>query len=791
MNLINIVFKRKGELIKYMARSKNNKNQVNQKQLSEIDNINKSINDVLDKETTDLFGMPQANNEIAKLHNAYHEIISSDKQNILSSKASDVSTYGFVANAIAGGRYGYDSMKMTTGDPSRDKWLNRSRLEKAFTSGDAQMMSYFLSTNSDIIHIYDEIDSICAYIYQLDEAVDVIRDNVLSSDSPGELINCNIEFPGIPVENSIEYVDIVKEAFGYQNINKKLSTLIIPKMVKYGLYYIIVVPYSEIGYKLKYVRTTSATVMFESVTIDESIMPDITSLYEFVEFDKDDEYSQQKNQKLPKYVMDQLDNIRHNISLLEIDETGNGVPDIFESGVMEDFNSVSDKVKNAANDALKKMSEKSRSSSKSKKSQDGVIDESKFEELQGCHIQMVDPRQLRPIKIFDYTLGYYYFENYDYTKMGTSITDLLSNQMNFNEQNMVIDNLVNSVISKLQYGDVLKGDQQFRTMVLNCLLYAERRDNPIRIKFISPEYVVPFTTNEDEHGNGQPVLLRSLFYGRLYTSLLLFNITAIITKSTDTEFYWLKSNALDQQYSNQVSDIIDQMKASNVDPLQIANGDILHGNNAINKRYYMNAGTSGERPFDMEVVSGQQIDIHNDLLTDLRKMAIGAIGVPSAMIDLLEEVEYATQLSMANIKHLKRCNSIQTDVDPSLTELMKTIVKYNYPNVIPDDILDTMKITLKRSKVNENSITSQQLGDSQSTATTMVETFLASNDTNPPEITNFVKAIMIKEVTVALTPSAPWGLLNDIYEESIIKARKQAEEQRIQSGDTGESNSEM
>ena len=773
-----------------MARNKTNGSPNQSKLLSSIDNMNKNINGMLDNEITDLFGAPHGSNEIAKLHNAYHEIISSDKQNILSSKASDISTYGFVANAIAGGRYGYSNQKISTGDLNRDKWLNKSRLEKAFTSGDAQMMSYFLSTNSDIIHIYDEIDSICAYIYQLEEAVDVIRDNVLSSDSPGELVNCEIEFPGIPIESAVEYIDTVKEALSYQNINKKLSTLITPKMVKYGTYYVMVVPYSEIGYKLKYNRSVTTTAMFESEIIDDIIMPGITTLYESVELDKESSQVTGKEQKLSKYSTDQLENIRHNVSLLEIDENPDGFPGVFESGVMEDFNSISEKVKNAADAALKILG-KSTKQTKTKSSQDGVIDESKFEELQGCHIRMCDPRQLRPIQIFDYTIGYYYFENYDYTKMGTSITDLLSNQMNFNEQNMVIDNLVNSVISKLQYGDVLKGDQQFRTMILNCLLYAERRDNPIRIKFISPEYVIPFTTNEDEHGNGQPVLIRSLFFGRLYTSLLLFGITAIITKSTDTEFYWLKSSALDQQYSNQVSDIIDQMKASNVDPLQIANGDILHGNNAINKRYYMNAGISGERPFDMEVVSGQQVDIHNDFLTDLRKMAISATGVPSASIDLLDEVEYATQLTMANIKNLKRCNSIQTDMDPALTQLMKTIVKYNYPNVIPEDILDTMKITLKRSKVNENNITSQQLGDAQSTATTMVETFLASNDTNPPEITNFVKANMIKQVTIELTPSAPWGILNNIYEECVIRAKKQAEEQRILSGDTGESNSDM
>lgn len=775
--------------------ARNNKNNSMRKELSEIDKINQSLTQLLGGETSAMMGLDVSGHDIANMHNAYHEIISSDKDNILHSKSNDVSTYGFLANAITGTNYGYNNSQLITGDPNRDKWLNKSRLEKAFTSGDTQMMSYFLSTNSDIIHIYDEIDSICAYIYQLEEAIDVIRDNILSSDSPGALVNYEVEFPGVSADESAGYKDLVKEAFKYKNIDKKLSTLVIPKLIRYGMYYFMVIPYSEIGPKMNEMRRTSGAV-FESTVIDDDIMPDIRKLYEFIEFGQGDEEQHNKPSnrnsnpnKLPKHLEDKLENIKHNLSLFEIDEDERGIPNPVDEPILENFDNLSEKVKQAAKSVLKNLSNGKAKSQSSNNTTDGVVDPKDFDQLHGCYINVCDPRRLRPIKIFDYTVGYYYLENYDYAEMGTSITDLLSNQMNFNEQNLVIDNIVNSVLTKLTYGEVLKGDQQFRTMILNCLLYAERRNSPVRIKFIAPEYVVPFTTNEDEYGNGQPVLLRSLFYGRLYTSLLLFNITAIITKSTDTEFYWLKEGGLDKQYSNQVSELIDQMRASNVDPIAIANGDILRGNSAINKRYYMNAGISGERPFDMEVVSGQQVDIHNDLLTDLRKMTIGATGVPSAMIDLLDEVEYATQLTMSNIKNLKRCNTIQGDIDPSLTELAKTIIKYNYPNSIPETVLDSMKITLKRSKIAEGNITNQQIGDAQSTATTMVETWLANNDTNPPETNSFVKSQMIKELTMELTSSAPWDLMNGIYERAIINAKEQELHQKVQSGEGGNSES--
>ena len=43
----------------------------------------------------------------------------------------------------------------------------------------------FLNQSSDIYHICDEIESICAYLYQLDEAVLIYRDNIMNGDVMG------------------------------------------------------------------------------------------------------------------------------------------------------------------------------------------------------------------------------------------------------------------------------------------------------------------------------------------------------------------------------------------------------------------------------------------------------------------------------------------------------------------------------------------------------------------------------------------------------------------------------
>lgn len=825
-------------------------------QISNVDKMNQELIGLLRGESTSLTGNePGRAEELLNIHNRYNDAIQKDYQGIRSSKDPSDSTYEHILNSLLGGDRNYEAAQkefgkkgFTTGNTAQDKMLKSNQLNRLFTMGDSQVASYFLSTSSDIIHIYDEIDSVCGYFYQLEEANLITRDNVLRSEQVNEDISMNIEFPGITTDTS-SYISIVKKALGYQNVTVKIRDHVAPKAIKYGVYYIMVVPYSEIGAKLVnlnngagfhgipfYESTDTHALFGDSTDKIDSCMESVTTLFEsidtYVDMDKKPEILDGNESYLTEEALEELSIIKENLKNICVCED-TSIPDIDGLGTHKKFDSTIqeaiEKAMKASEESLKKETSKMSSSGiqvnakksvklggrnieediKSEKSLFGeykenevlqkLADEStkkidsgkqadtqqmygqstitadelnKSEDMIGCHVKLVDPRQLIPIKIFDYVIGYYYFENYDYEKMGTSISDIMNNQMNFNNRSTVIDNIVDSVLKNLKYGDVLKGDNQLRSMILNCILYTEQRDNPIRIKFVRSDYVIPWKTNLDEHDNGQPVMLRSLMYARLYTSLMLFYTTAIITKSTDSEFYYLKESSLDGQINNQISDMMDQLEDANIDPIQIANGNILHGNRAINKRYFLSMGTNEIKPFDMDVVSGQQIDLHNDFLTDLKKMAIGATGVPAVMVDYVDEIEYATMLGMANIKHLTRCNGIKKDFNGPLTQTAKTLVRLCFPNAIPDNILDKMEITLRESKVINNNMTNQQLNDNIGMCEGMVKTWVGGDNTNPPELTAFIIEDMTRQLVIDQTPSAPWELLPNMYKNAIMKARE-------------------
>ena len=65
---------------------------------------------------------------------------------------------------------------------------------------------------------------------------------------------------------------------------------------------------------------------------------------------------------------------------------------------------------------------------------------------------------------------------------------------------------------------------QFKDLILNSLIYNDLYKRNIRFQFIHAEYVVEWKVNEDEKGEGRSILLKSLFYAKLYLALLIFKM---------------------------------------------------------------------------------------------------------------------------------------------------------------------------------------------------------------------------------------------------------------------------
>lgn len=792
------------------TRKKQSEAEARDSNIQQIKQLDSVLHNLLDDNDATLTGV-RRDTEVNKIYSRFEDVIRNDTYNVMKSKSVNQSTYDYLANVLIGER-NPSGMNVNPFNVNKDmsdsqkEVIRRAQLENIFSTTDMNAAAMFLNGSSDIMHICDEVESVCAYMYQLDEAINIIRDNVMNVEQTARDFPFDITFDTTD-DKAAQYIKTVKDCLNEVNFKQKLNNHIVPKTIKFGRYYNLIIPYSEIGVRMLSSRINNTHSLFsvpayESATESESQQNDSTTcdqVMESVDTLLDSMYTDVTPEILKGFGLKESFRsvVEYNVQhiLVSDEPTPPNVTGISEAtfeGMSKDMQDMAlnamkraNKIFGATTSGTFHTGEKIKD--EDKHFSDSTLDPSKLNETPGCYIRMVDPRQLVPIKIFDYVLGYYYFENYDYARMGTSVTDILSNQVNFNDHNLIIDNLVNGVLKNLKYGDILSGDNNFKAMILNCIFYAERRNNPIRIKFIPVDYIVEYKTNCDQDDNGQPVLLRSLVYARLYTSLLLYTITMIITKSSDTEFYYLKEGNLSNTYEDQVADIIEQFRNANIDISQVLSGDLLHGNRAINKRYFMSVGTQDQRPFDVEVVSGQNIDTHSDFLTDLKKMAIGSTGVPSVAVDYMDEVEFATILKMTNTKTMNRSNNIQIDLNPSITKSAQLIVKYNRPNAIPDEILSTLKCTLKPANTINNNISSDELNNVQSTVDSMIDTYFKGQETDTPDDIKFVKEEARKRLIMMLSTSLPWGELENMLGDVKVEAMRQKYENSMKSNSSSDS----
>lgn len=764
-----------------MANKQDDKDVLRERNIDDIKRLDAAVNKLLKDNIGPLAGSTDRV-ELNNIYDDFSSLVRNDSYNFMRTKSNSISSFNYLSNALMGKR----PTDPTDANAKKQEIESRLNMEKLFSGeGSNYAAALFVNQSSDINHICDEIESICAYLYELDEAINIFRDNIMNSHQSMSDLPFDIIFD-TESGDSQEYQKIVREVIKDTGALRKLNDHIVPKAIKFGRYYVLNIPYSEIGVRMLASDDTKSVFNYtglgnvyggpngvhESTEVDETY----TSCMEGIDTLLDGIYEQEEVLVQNGFTTGKDDFrsiIEQNLTNLLVSDSDTP-PNV--TGIQEStFANMDPELQKIVDKAMKEQSKKFgvNKGQKPKKNEDmnladATIDPTTVDSIPGCFTKLVDPRQIVPIKIFNHVLGYYYFENYDYARIGTTITDLLSNQVNFNDQNMVIDGIVGSVLRNLKYGDLLKGDNGFKSLILNCILYAERRQNPIRLKFVPAEYVTAFNVNCDEMGNGVPLPLKSLVYGRMYVSLWLFFNTAIFTKSIDTEFYYLKEGLLSQSYEDQVNDIINQFRSSNVDISQILNGDLMHSNRAINKRYFMCTGTQEQKPFDMEVISGQQIDTHDDYMEKIRKRAIGAIGMPALAVDYTDEVEFATVIKAVNLKTAARSNNLQIDLNPSITDWVRKLVKYSRPNAIPEEDLDTMECMLRPVMTQNENIAAEQLNNVIQVADNMLETVFGGQDTEVPPDLAYVKEQVRNKLIRRMSQDAPWTYLDSIMDESKI-----------------------
>lgn len=561
-------------------------------------------------------------------------------------------------------------------------------IEELFNDkGTMDAISAIYQENLWIKDMREEIDTICKYMPKLEEALQVRKDNVLSADyfnkdfifvSSKESDNEEIVFSKRIAEIKEKY-DIIDKAEEYYE-----------EAAKYGEQFVYCVPYERAIARLLQNKPNAPVQSTLSVK-ENCILEDAGGFYTFDDVKPlDESYSgggmvhielcrsnvieeAVKDLQVAKKRLETINEMSLNVfseeSKMKFDK-----PIIDDDLEFEKFDN---------------------------NAQDGFISTNKDDgknkikiNTPGCVVKELDAMGVIPIYIDSLCMGYYYVEVSQYEKNNMMFRSDPSISLKSSKKISGIemgagseqhDNLLKYIsgnLSKYIDAKFVNANQDLRKEIYMILKHNEIMNDPsnakIKVTFIPPDDMIHihFKLDKLTH-HGVSDLENALLPAKLYISLLIGNILALLTRSQDKRVYYVKQN-VETNIAKNLINVMNQVKKGNMGIRQIENiNNVLNISGRFND-YLIPVGPSGDPAISFEVMQGQQVDIKTDLMNMLEEMAVNTTDVPIELIQARQGIDYAIQLTMQNSKFLRKVFNRQAKFQRYLSDLVTKIYNAEY-----------------------------------------------------------------------------------------------------------------
>ncbi len=652
-------------------------------------------------------------------------------------------------------------------------------LEKMFETGlmTDDLYGMFMS-NAYLRELDNEIDTVCKYMPELEEALDVQRDCVLSADHFSKDF-LSIETPNSGIEQTL-FSERIKD------LKKKYDLLPLVEEIysdtsKYGEKFIYRVPYSTAIGKLLATKPNTSLVM-PSRGLNESANDDNTDSMFMLSMNKTScsiYNEQQEFQNDSASVI--TESVRHkdgrdittisSNNILSDNETFNIGIEICKSGIIEsavyEYKDSSEKLSKFTEQSLANIHDhevETLNEAKNKNieakgninmpkntvdtrylSNDGLIGaEAKPERVKvnGCVIKSIERDRIIPIYIEKMCLGYYYFEirsveNTD-TFMGFSslFGDPMTNMRNGSDRspfNCVDterqDNTIKYVASQLSKfidKQFVNANSDLSKEIYMILKYNDLFNTPsmemIKVTFIPPEDIVHFYFKQDPKTHrGISDLEKGFIPAKIYSSLYITAAIGNLTRGYDKRVYYVKQS-VDTNIAKTLLTTISQIKQSNFGIRQFQNiNNVLNITGRFND-FVIPTNASGEAPVQFEVMPGQEVNVPTELMEQLKSMAVNSTGIPIEIIQARQSIDYAMQLTMSSSKVLRFCYKRQELYQEKLKELISPIYNYEYDDSV------SLNIVLPPPTFINVTNTNQLIDNTKNLVQSIVEIELAAED---------------------------------------------------------------
>lgn len=665
------------------------------------------------------------------------------------------------------------------------------------------LQEFILETYKNRMIEQADLHEIASQLIELSEAVNITRDAVIQADVVEGRMSRTLAFEDCDDKDMEDYIPLVEQMEKDFKLREKLKNFVIPRTLEYGEYYAYTIPYSKI-FNDFVTQQSSKNKMFHETTLLEYVNSRDNN-DEFVVTESVPTTKKNKSKKPLKYseliyneycneitkrnnnkdrtsysksmermgmesvdvnqeqypdkeaFINDIENILSNISVcndsvpLPIVEEGIDSMDFLSKNyVNESGNKIlteserktkksnSSKPKNKFNQILDSSAEGVTFSSDKKKTKS-----ENFDDISDCYIKLIDPTHIIPIKIMSQIIGYYYIETEDITPLSGAVTsNLYYTKFNDNSREQsVIDSLAKVIVSSFNK-QFLKENEKFKKTIVEAIQHYNLNEKRLKFQYIPVEYVQEFKIDEDEDGYGQSMIKKSLFYAKLYLMLLLFKIMSIILNSNDMKVNYIKTSGIDKNLANKVQEIARIKQSRQINIYDLFNYTTLINKVGSGSEMYVPVGSGGDRPIETEILSGQDVQLNNDLMENLKNSYILGTGVPAAIINYMNEADFAKVVEQNNTKFNGRVVNYQLDFNSSITEWYKKIMRS--ATQVPETLIENFTFTLQPPKQTSNNTKSEAINSFTSFADFVVTLLYGDNTDNESvkdEIREFKKLL--------------------------------------------------
>ena len=690
---------------------KKNKKRINQG----LEQLNK----IIGKANLSLYGTDRIS-DVDKLNSEFQNILHGDVDDITKKDNEDVTS--FLSKL-------YSQDKKIT---SMEQLLDNQFMS---ITGDeySTMQSFIYEAYRNKLLEQSDLHEISSQLIELSEAILTTRDAIISSEIVEGRMNRTLSFNYTDNDEKDDLIAIVEHIEKRFELQEKIKEFIVPKTLEYGEYYAYIVPYSKIfndfvkQRESGYYRTNTSMMYYRESTLLESVYKEedearkeqkgkkIKGFIDHLYDDYLESYNNQNKRKPPGILQESpnKDEFTKDVKAMlnNITICNEAVPlPVVEEGIdsikmyMEEFVTESgDKMKRGKIFTEEKEEDKYIPDKnpfnqiiqsdpkegitfvdKPEKSGKGGVEN--FDDIKDCYVKLIPPTRILPLKIMNQIIGYYYVVAEDITPLSGMISSTLYYSKfdeNRKEQN-IIDSIAERIVQSFDK-NFLKDNLKFKKTIVDAINHYNLNEHKLKFQFIPVEYIQEFKINKDEEDNGQSMIKKSLFYAKLYLMLLLFKIMSIILYSNDQRVNYIKTSGLDKNLSNKVQEIARIKQSRQINMVDLFNYTTLINKVGNGAELYIPTGRTNERPMETEILSGQEIQLNTELMEMLKNGYILATGVPSTILNYLNEADFAKIIEQQNSKYNGRVVNYQLDFNRDITEMYKKILRWS-TNISEGDI---------------------------------------------------------------------------------------------------------